>query len=839
MEDIDYERNILDSQSSEDSSEPSSEFDESTNDESLTTQSTTTPPQTFLDPNDIGPSTVYYRGGLERPDIQELRKRTKDLKITKKPPVDKKEKKLNSFTGVFLPVIVSLISMTYFTRAGKLVGDLGVVYALLIIWVSCIICVITITSLVAIGTNGEISYAGTPYVMSRTIGPELGRAITFFLDLSSCLASAVTVVGFAESLVSLYDPKFITGSYMNDLRLLSFFILIIATVLNKIWDIMISVSAFTHLVGITCFFIGCFTRTSGSTLGFLGPSAEHFQLNLWGQMTVSQFFSNFYMVAPDFTSLTGCFAFGNGLKRPQKMIPKGLWWAFGVFIFIWHLTIILIALCSDRQFLIDNVVAPLVSFNVNPWICLATFMVYGLFNSMSSINYQVYYLVDLAVDGLIPPVKYRYNYWLPLSVTAIFCGIGNLDFTKNINTIFFLQISLIINFCVYLASKSHIPGWRPKSKFWNPYVSLFGAILTVVIQFMMDWQSSIVNWILWIITYGWSHYKGSKDVNWGSVMQARSFYEAYKHALTTQRITSNPKLFRMNLLTIVDEHEEFEKNSLQFIDTCLGKEGFIIVSKFISVESGLQIAMDQRSQYEKYYAEQHNIFYETVIANNAIEALENEMLNGGIGAFRPNTVLVNMDFRPNEEVRTMVLEVLEAKFGMFLITRPNDLRLDSTYVDVYWISDEGGLTLLAGYVMAKNLKKKLRVMNIAYTSNGDSIEAAEQRMQKLCQKFRIEAEVIALELSEKKSRPSSIVQSYWDTLTHKSDTNGSFQKFLLYADMLREYSSNAALVVSTLFIPTDDMDGDTYDSILKTISNIPPPVAFVRGNGSSVLSWKV
>ncbi|EAX91760.1 hypothetical protein TVAG_317490 [Trichomonas vaginalis G3] len=164
------------------------------------------------------------------------------------------------------------------------------------------------------------------------------------------------------------------------------------------------------------------------------------------------------MVSPGFTALTGCFAYASNLKRPQKMIPRGLWWSFGVYVLLWHVTIILIALCSERQFLIDNIVAPLVSFNVNRWICLVTFIVFGLYNSMSSVNSEVGYLVDLAADELIPPIKWHYNYWFPLAITAIFVAIGNLDFTANINTIFFLQISFVMNMCVFIASMLHIPG---------------------------------------------------------------------------------------------------------------------------------------------------------------------------------------------------------------------------------------------------------------------------------------------------------------------------------------------------------------------------------------------
>lgn len=220
-----------------------------------------------------------------------------------------------------------------------------------------------------------------------------------------------------------------------------------------------------------------------------------------------------------------------------------------------------------------------------------------------------------------------------------------------------------------------------------------------------------------------------------------------------------------------------------------------------------------------------------------MDALSNMLLNSGVGAFRPNTVFIDIDGKSNDDVRAIVLDVMEAKFGWFLVSKPQDLNLNGSSVDVYWLCDDGGLTLLAGYIISKYLKKRLRVINVAYTSNGDTVQAAELRMSKLCEKFRIKAEIISMELSEKKQSPSPIIQSFWKQLTHKNANEG-FVKFLLFSDIVRELSSNAAIVVSTLFVPTDDMDGDTYDAILKTIANAPPAFAFVRGNGSSVLSWK-
>lgn len=72
----------------------------------------------------------------------------------------------------------------------------------------------------------------------------------------------------------------------------------------------------------------------------------------------------------------------------------------------------------------------------------------------------------------------------------------------------------------------------------------------------------------------------------------------------------------------------------------------------------------------------------------------------------------------------------------------------SEFVDVYWVADDGGLTLLVGYILAKHLKKKLRVFSVAYITNGDNRKFAQERMERLCERFRIKAEVHGIEIHE-------------------------------------------------------------------------------------------
>ncbi|EAX86219.1 hypothetical protein TVAG_069070 [Trichomonas vaginalis G3] len=463
---------MLDSRS-DDESMDTQESIESVSESKSTTSSK--PPETFLDPNEVVPSTYFYKKSSSRPTISELREKSKHSKHKKAPPVDETKKNMGTFTGVYLPVIVNLVGMTYWVRAGKLVGDCGVVYALLIIWVSAIISIILISSLSALGTNGEMDGGGIYFVISRSIGPELGRCLTIFLDVSTCLGAAAIVVGFAETIVSVYEPKYITGKAINDVRLLAFAIMFISIPLSFRWTQSLRITSFTHLMGLASFFIGCFMHKPYTVQGFIGQSVEKFKINAFEPRTVSKFFGYIYTVSPAFTSLTGCLSYAGNLKRPQKMIPNGLVYAFATSLLIWHVTIILLGLCGDKQFLQENTISPIIAFGINKWIGFATIIVFAMHRSLGNIGYEIGLITDMANDNLLPKIRWCYDYWMPLSITAIFIGIGSLDFSSNINTIFWLTMGVVFNWCVWSASRSHIPGWRPKSKLYSPWLSFFAS----------------------------------------------------------------------------------------------------------------------------------------------------------------------------------------------------------------------------------------------------------------------------------------------------------------------------------------------------------------------------
>src|SRR3990172_7813046 len=84
--------------------------------------------------------------------------------------------KLGTFGGVFAPSILTILGIILFLRLGYVVGSAGLELALVIIFLSCAISILTSVSLAAIATNMKVKGGGVYYLISRTLGVEFGGA---------------------------------------------------------------------------------------------------------------------------------------------------------------------------------------------------------------------------------------------------------------------------------------------------------------------------------------------------------------------------------------------------------------------------------------------------------------------------------------------------------------------------------------------------------------------------------------------------------------------------------------------------------------------------------------
>jgi solute carrier family 12 (potassium/chloride transporters), member 9 len=103
-----------------------------------------------------------------------------------------------------IPVVLSIFGVILFLRLGVLVGQAGFFGIWGIFTFGYLITTLTIISISAIVTNGKVKGGGVYYVISRSLGPELGGSIGIIYAVSNVFAGGLYIVGFIETLIDLF-----------------------------------------------------------------------------------------------------------------------------------------------------------------------------------------------------------------------------------------------------------------------------------------------------------------------------------------------------------------------------------------------------------------------------------------------------------------------------------------------------------------------------------------------------------------------------------------------------------------------------------------------------------
>ncbi|KAI1714628.1 solute carrier family 12 domain-containing protein [Ditylenchus destructor] len=195
------------------------------------------------------------------------------------------------------------------------------------------------------------------------------------------------------------------------------------------------------------------------------------------------------------------------------------------------------------------------------------------------------------------------------------------------------------------------------------------------------------------------------------------------------------------------------------------------------------------------------------------------------------------------------------------ITLPSDVnrfqnRVKNGVIDVWWLYDDGGLTLLIPYLLAQPKSylenAKLRVFTLS--AKGKKLEHEQHSMAALLSRFRIKAAKVIVLPDSSSNKPTNESLAKFDALIKpfiyhppepsmvtmaelKAHQEKSCRALRL-SELLRKYSSTADLIVLTLPVPRRGVVSSAlYLTWLEVISRDLPPTLMVRGNQQSVLTF--
>jgi potassium/chloride transporter 9 len=106
--------------------------------------------------------------------------------------------KLDTFSGVYVPTCLNVLSILMFLRFGFILGQGGVLGILGMLIAAYAINLITTFSLSAIASNGTVRGGGAYYLISRSLGPEFGGSIGVVFYLGFVFNTGLNAVGLID-----------------------------------------------------------------------------------------------------------------------------------------------------------------------------------------------------------------------------------------------------------------------------------------------------------------------------------------------------------------------------------------------------------------------------------------------------------------------------------------------------------------------------------------------------------------------------------------------------------------------------------------------------------------
>ncbi|KAG7269189.1 hypothetical protein CRUP_016061 [Coryphaenoides rupestris] len=527
---------------------------------------------------------------------------------------------------------------------------------------SVLITSITALSVSAIATNGRVNSGGAYFMISRTLGPEMGGPIGVVFSFANALACALNTVGFAEvirDLLQEFDLSMVDA--VNDVRIVGVItvtVLLLISLAGMEWESKAQMLFFLVLIiSFVNYFVGTFIPPDlqKQSKGIFGYSSEIFSNNLmpdWRGQN-NDFFQMFAIFFPSAIGILSGVNISGDLKDPATAIPKGTLMA------IFCTTLTYLGICTT----IGSIVVRDASGNMSDFSegnqpgwnfteCIqAQSCPFGLANT-SKVLGQVsgyYYLITAGVFAASLSSALGFLVSAPkvfqcLCRDNIYPYIG--FFAKaELNTIaalisnFFLCSYALINFSCFHASITNSPGWRPSFHYYSKWTALFGATVSVVLMFTFTWWAALVTFCIIFFLFGYVAYN-KPQVNWGTSLQASRYNIALSYSVALSHVEDHVKNFRPQCLVLTGPPNQ-RPALVDFVGS-FTKHISLMICGDILLEPERQslVSTDTYSMAKWFNKRKVRSFY-TPFASDSLRGGTRQLMQAaGLGKLKPNTLVL-------------------------------------------------------------------------------------------------------------------------------------------------------------------------------------------------------
>uniref|UniRef100_A0A3Q3KIT6 Solute carrier family 12 member 3 n=1 Tax=Monopterus albus TaxID=43700 RepID=A0A3Q3KIT6_MONAL len=748
--------------------------------------------------------------------------------------------------GVQMRCMLNIWGVILFLRLSWITSQAGILLTCLIVLMSVTVTISTALSISATATNGRIKSGGTYFMISRSLGPEVGAPIGLIFSFANALACALNTVGFAEVVRDLMQDDF--GSVIIDpvntvriVGVITVTVLLLISLAGMEWESKAQILFFVALlVSFAGYLVGTFIpqTTAKQAQGIFGYLFDTKMQNLTGfnwRGADGDFFRMFSIFFPATTGILSGVNICGDLKDPATSIPKGtlhaIFWTTISYLVI-PLTVgacvIRDASGNVNDTLTANSTGTCVGMGCNlGWnfteCTLSQSCQYGLANNLKVLFSQVAKVSApkifqcLCRDNIYPYIGffgkgYGKNdeplraYILCYVIAVAFILIAELNTIAALISNFFLCAYGLINFSCFHASITNSPGWRPSFHYYSKWSALYGAVISALLMFLFTWWAALVTFGIIFFLLGYLHYTKPK-INWGSSVQAGTYNMALSSSVSLSGVEDHVKNFRPQCLVLTGPPNQ-RPALVDFVGSFTEHISLMICGDIIMEQERQTRPHDATDSMVKWMKKRKVCSFYTPFTAESLRVGARHLLQAsGLGKLKPNTLVLGFksNWRETAPESTVdyintIYDTFDHNYSLCILRMMDGLDIYSHYefevnhgfesdeyaendhkehiedisdkddsdqtrtvfqsdqgkktIDIYWIADDGGLTLLVPYLLTRRKRWNSCKVRVFIVGDEQNMDERLKEMIALLKRFRLDFnDVIVMTDSEK--RPHS------------------------------------------------------------------------------------
>lgn len=656
---------------------------------------------------------------------------------------------LGTFEGVFTPSVLTILGVIMYLRFGWVVGNVGLIGALVIVNLAMGIILLTALSMAAIATDRRVRIGGAYYMISRSLGLETGGAVGIPLYFALTLSVALYTIGFAES-VAITFPNLsqrwvgiITAVLVAALAIKSARIAV-----RSQYFVMAAIA-----LSLLSFFFGSPVEPTN-----LDPAGAPPRISEGFWVVFAVFF-------PAVTGVEAGVNLSGDLRDPAKSIPKGTLAALGVSYVVYMILPIFFSLRADPVTLIEN---PLIMRQMAFSGELLLLGVWGatLSSAMGSILGAPRVLQALALDGVLPgPLRGlgkgsgeentpRVGTVVTLGIALVAIFFGDLNVVAPILTMFFLASYLTVNLAAGLEGFLRSPSFRPAFRVhWS--FSLLGAVACLAAMFLINVVATVLAAVVILGIFFWLE-RRELQATWGDI-RSGIWMALVRTGIFQMETSADTRNWRPHLLVLSGAPTR-RWNLIALAAALTHNRGLITVSSVLPRGARDTAGRTKMEDTIHEYLDRRGVraLVRLISAADPFDGGERLVEAYGLGPLVPNTVLLGDSKEPDKRDRycEMISHFHAARRNVVILRDDGLLRESGEHafgrrerIDVWWggLQSNGGLMMILAYLLRTSSEWRGAEVHVKLVvPHAAAAESARSNLQDMVGELRVGAEAHVL-----------------------------------------------------------------------------------------------